>query len=691
MMDHSRSRPSVFLFLLVCLLSAESSWSQRTRPPSIAAAPVLVPAPAPALAPALAPAPAPGPSPESQCNGIYISYVIEKRERIHPITRNPADQPYSFRATATVLNHGTADLVSWTLLVPFRHDELLVSIDGGVLANGSASALPYNTTIDANVTAFSGYPNTDLKTPIETANDLTQIQAKISLVGTLFGSPPPAVPLPDFLDLGDPSYSCEPLPGFNGSGSGSVDRCCLRDPNYVPIPANITGYLDRRSGDLTIAYDVLQSFESNYLALVTIENHNPIGRLDHWYLSWEWARGEFISSMRGAYPTVVDSSDCIFGKQGQYYKDFDFTKVLSCKQNPVISDLTPWQYNDTNLGRIPHCCRNGSLLPTEMDQEQSISAFQIQVYKMMPDLNRSVLFPPVNWNISGSGLNPDYKCGQPIRVSPAQFPDPSGLDSESLALASWQVVCNITRPRGTSPKCCVSFSAFYNDSVVPCNTCACGCSTSNRARACNAIAPAMLLPPEALLVPFDNRTEKTLAWAEIKHYNVPSLMPCADNCGVSLNWHIVTNYEKGWSARVTLFNWREDQFADWFVAAKMEKAYPGFERMYSFNGTKMGNDTIFMVGMPGLNYLNGETNGTRDGDPRVPGKQQSVISFTKKLTPGIDILAGDGFPSKVYFNGEECSMPDTIPTSWAFRTSRPRIFTALGFLLLAASLISLEL
>ncbi|XP_074592443.1 COBRA-like protein 7 [Curcuma longa] len=683
MMDYSRSWASVLLFLLVFLLSAESSWSDRTRPPSIAAAPELAPTPAPALAPA------PDPSPESQCNGIYLSYFLEQRERIHPITRNPADQPYSFRATATVLNHGTADLVSWTLLVPFRHDELLVSIDGGVLANGSASALPYNTTIDANVTAFSGYPNTDLKTPIETANDLTLIQAKISLVGTLFGAPPPAVPLPEFLDLGDPSYSCAPFPGFNGSGS--VDTCCLRDPNYVPKPVNVTGYLDRRSGDLTIAYDVLQSFETNYLALVTIENHNPVGRLDHWDLSWEWARGEFISSMRGAYPTVVDSSDCIFGKQGQHYKDFDFTKVLSCKQKPVISDLTPWQYNDTNLGRIPHCCRNGSLLPPEMDQEQSVSAFQIQVYKMMPDLNRSVLFPPVNWNISGSGLNPDYRCGQPIRVSPAQFPDPSGLDSESLALASWQVVCNITRPRGTSPKCCVSFSAFYNDSVVPCNTCACGCSASNRTRACNATAQAMLLPPEALLVPFDNRTEKTLAWAHIKHYDVPSPLPCADNCGVSINWHVVTNYEKGWSARVTLFNWREDQFADWFMAAKMEKAYPGFEQMYSFNGTKMGNDTIFMVGMPGLNYINGETNGTRDGDPRVPGKQQSVISFTKKLTPGIDILAGDGYPSKVYFNGEECSMPDMIPTSWAFRTSRPRIFTALGFLLLAASLVSLEL
>ncbi|KAG6487969.1 hypothetical protein ZIOFF_056727 [Zingiber officinale] len=77
-------------------------------------------------------------------------------ERIRPFTSNTADQHYSLRATATVLNHCTANLVAWTLLVLFRHRELLVSVDGGVLANASNSVLPYNTTLDANVTAFSG-------------------------------------------------------------------------------------------------------------------------------------------------------------------------------------------------------------------------------------------------------------------------------------------------------------------------------------------------------------------------------------------------------------------------------------------------------------------------------------------------------------------------------------------------------
>ncbi|WOL05539.1 hypothetical protein Cni_G14268 [Canna indica] len=91
-----------------------TSRSQRTQPPSGAAVPV--------------PAPAPAPSPDTFCNGVYLSYVLEQREKIHPFTSNPADQPYAFRATATVLNHGTADLLAWTLLVPFRHRELIVSV-----------------------------------------------------------------------------------------------------------------------------------------------------------------------------------------------------------------------------------------------------------------------------------------------------------------------------------------------------------------------------------------------------------------------------------------------------------------------------------------------------------------------------------------------------------------------------------
>ncbi|KAF6171167.1 hypothetical protein GIB67_035124 [Kingdonia uniflora] len=444
--------------------------------------------------------------------------------------------------------------------------------------------------------------------------------------------------------------------------------CCVEDVNFK---ANVTEeeFLPRQQGDLTMDYDILRSYESEYYAQVRISNHNSLGRLDNWKLSWDWMRDEFIQNMKGAYPSVVDATDCIYGSQGVYYKDLDFSTVLNCEKRPTIVDLPLTKANDSTLGLIPFCCRDGTILPPSMDPSKSQSVFQIQVKKMPPDLNRTEIFPPQNWKINGT-LNPDYVCGPPVRVSPSLYPDPSGLAFNKTSVASWQVVCNITQPKGSHPRCCVSFSAFYNDSVIPCKTCACGCSGR---QICSSTTPALLLPPNALLVPFVNRTAKAKAWSIMKRRTIPDPLPCGDNCGVSINWHVSTDYTKGWSARVTLFNWGDTNFADWFAAMEFAKAGPGFESMYSFNGSSLPtppststatSNTIFMQGLPGLNYLVAERDGADPlKDPRVPGKQQSVISFTKKRTKGISVAAGDGFPTRVFFNGEECSMPDILPTS----------------------------
>ncbi|KAL6970246.1 COBRA-like protein 7 [Sarracenia purpurea var. burkii] len=446
-----------------------------------------------------------------------------------------------------------------------------------------------------------------------------------------------------------------------------MQTCCTEDQNFKTNLTSNNDFLPRQNGDLTIMYDVIRTYDSNYWAQVTISNNNPLGRLDNWKLSWDWMEDEFIYTMKGAFPYVVDSSDCIFGKQGQYYQQMDFSNVLNCERTPTLIDLPPQMANDTNLGLIPFCCRNGTILPPSMDPSKSTSAFQINVYKMPPNLNRTQLTPPQNWNINGT-LNPDYKCGPPVRVSPSEFPNPNSLLSQTTAFASWQVVCNITQPKGESPKCCVSFSAYYNESIIPCKTCACGCPSSTSSRTCSTNSPALLLPSQALLVPFDNRTDLAIAWADLKHLPKPNPLPCGDNCGVSINWHLYTDYSGGWTARITIFNWDGTPFVDWFAAVELNKAAPGFENAYSFNGTELNNNTIFMQGNPGLNYLVAESDGANPSkDPRVPGKQQSVISFTKKNTPGINVAGGDGFPTRVYFNGEECSLPMLLPTGNAYR------------------------
>ncbi|KAG4929376.1 hypothetical protein AAZX31_17G029700 [Glycine max] len=594
------------------------------------------------------------------CNGILVSYAYTGGLRLPPNVSDSAKQPYRFESTVTVLNNGLDELKSWKVFVGFDHDELLVSASNAVLADG--------TTLPAavgNGTVFAGFPMTDLKTAVETAGDLTQMQAQIELVGTVFGVAPPSVPMPKSINLANDGFLCRKS---TAQGKNASSVCCTRDPKFKTNITTDEEFLPRQSGDLTIMYDVIRTYDSNYWAEVTVANHNPLGRLDNWRLSWDWMNDEFIYSMKGAYPSVVDASDCLFGKQGTFYRDLDFALVLNCERRPTIIDLPPTKFNDSDLGKIPFCCRNGTILPPSMDPSMSASRFQMQVFKMPPALNRSQLSPPQNWKISGT-LNPDYECGPPVRVSPTENPDPSGLPSNKTVMASWQVVCNITTAKRTSSKCCVSFSSYYNDSVIPCKTCACGCP-KNTERTCSTSAPAMWLPPEALLVPFVNRTAKAVAWASLKHLRVPNPLPCSDNCGVSINWHLYTDYTKGWSARVTLFNWGDTNFADWFAAVQMDKAASGFEKMYSFNATLLDgvNNTIIMQGLPGLNYLVAEADGADPlRDPRVPGKQQSVISFTKKTTPGINVARGDGFPTKVFFNGEECSLPSVYPSSSGFR------------------------
>ncbi|KAL9272170.1 COBRA-like protein [Drosera capensis] len=611
------------------------------------------------------------------CNGIFISYAYKSGEILPPhLTSVPARQPYRFESTLTILNNGADELQSWRVFVGFQHDEILVSASNAVLADGTT--LPAGV---GNGTTFAGFPQSDLLTGIETAGDLTQMEVVVDLVGTQFGVK--GVPMPSNVSLDNEGFIC-PRPTILGNTTMVV--CCAKDPNFKQVASIDTQFLPRQSGDLTIMYDVTKVTTSNYWAQVTISNHNPLGRLDYWMLSWDWMRDEFIYAMRGAYPYVIDTTECIFGPQAGYYQGLDFSTVLNCQKRPTIVDLPLSKANDSSLGLIPYCCRNGTILPPSMDPSKSSSSFQMQVFKMPPDTNLSTLIPPQNWAINGT-LNPDYKCGPPVRVSPSLYPDPNGLSTNVTAVASWQVVCNITQPKSVSPKCCVSFSAYFNESIIPCRTCACGCPVDT-SRTCSTTEEALLIPYNAQLVPFDNRSTLTRAWAQLNHFSLPNTWPCGDNCGVSINWHLYSDFKNGWTARVTLFNWENIQFEDWFVAVELDKAALGYQKAYSFNGTRMTsvNNTVFMQGLPGLNYLLGETNGTTANSPLVPGKQQSVISFTKKATPGINVVDGAGYPTKVYFNGDECSLPTILPSGGS-RSSNDNHHLIMLILCLLAALI----
>lgn len=152
---------------------------------------------------------APSPASDS-CNGIFVSYAYTSGAKIPP-NLNSGPQPYRFESTLTVLNNGLEELKSWRAFVGFQHNEYLVSASGAVLANGTS--IP--TTVGGGV-VFAGYPSTDLKTAIETAGDVTQMQVQVKLLGTQFGVASPNVPMPTNVSLVNDGFVC-PKPTMQGN------------------------------------------------------------------------------------------------------------------------------------------------------------------------------------------------------------------------------------------------------------------------------------------------------------------------------------------------------------------------------------------------------------------------------------------------------------------------------------------
>lgn len=148
------------------------------------------------------------------CNGVLVTYRYETGSEISPVLypADPTHQPYRFVSTLTVRNNGANELENWRVFVGFQHNEILVSANGAVLADGTA--LPANV---GNGTILSGSSVTDLKSAIQTAGDITQMEVQIDLVGTQFGVRAPDVPMLHNISLANDGYSClnPSTQGFN--------------------------------------------------------------------------------------------------------------------------------------------------------------------------------------------------------------------------------------------------------------------------------------------------------------------------------------------------------------------------------------------------------------------------------------------------------------------------------------------
>lgn len=102
-----------------------------------------------------------------------------------------------------VLNGGTEELKSWQVFIGFQHKEILVSVGGAQVVG--ADDLPIS--VGKTGATLIGYPNTDLKTAIETAGDFTQIQANVDITGTQFGMKT-GTPMPKTIRLDNVGFKC---------------------------------------------------------------------------------------------------------------------------------------------------------------------------------------------------------------------------------------------------------------------------------------------------------------------------------------------------------------------------------------------------------------------------------------------------------------------------------------------------
>lgn len=208
-----------------------------------------------------------------------------------------------------------------------------------------------------------------------------------------------------------------------------------------------------------------------------------------WKLSWKWRGNEVIWNMLGAETT--EQGNCSAFRGG----------VLPhcCEKEPVIVDLLPGApYNK----QVANCCKGGVLSSMTQDPEKFGAAFQMSLGKIS-NTTTGNLYPggiPGNFSL---GL-PGYTCGDPFQVPPSKFFEDHGrrttqaigimkpvfffflfsllimmVDNGNIYLllvATWNVTCSFSQfQASTTPTCCVSLSAFYNETVVSCPKCSCSC------------------------------------------------------------------------------------------------------------------------------------------------------------------------------------------------------------------------
>uniref|UniRef100_A0A7N0T9L4 COBRA-like protein n=1 Tax=Kalanchoe fedtschenkoi TaxID=63787 RepID=A0A7N0T9L4_KALFE len=375
------------------------------------------------------------------------------------------------------------------------------------------------------------------------------------------------------------------------------------------------------NGNITIKWDIMSWTPDGYVATVTINNFQMYRHImsPGWSIGWTWAKREVIWSMLGSQTT--EQGDC---------SKFKGNIPHCCKKKPTVVDLLPGApYNQ----QLTNCCKGGVLSSWGQDPSASVSAFQISVGQAGTS-NKTVRVPK-NFTLLGPG--PGYTCGPAKIVPPTHFLTPDKR-RKTQALMTWNVTCTYSQFLvGKNPSCCVSFSSFYNQTITPCPTCACGCQS--RSNCVKNDANILSMVP--------------------RKGDSPLLQCTRHMCPVRVHWHIKLNYQDYWRVKLSVTNFNYQMNYTLWTLVLQHPNLNNVTQVFSFHYKPLApyasiNDTGMLYGMKYYNDL------LMEAGPF--GNVQSEILLQKDAST-FTLKQGWAFPRKVYFNGDECMLPppDTYP------------------------------
>uniref|UniRef100_A0A2P2L4Y8 COBRA-like protein n=1 Tax=Rhizophora mucronata TaxID=61149 RepID=A0A2P2L4Y8_RHIMU len=384
------------------------------------------------------------------------------------------------------------------------------------------------------------------------------------------------------------------------------------------------------NGNITIKWDVISWTPDGYVAVVIMYNFQQYRHIQApgWTLSWTWAKKEVIWNMMGSQTT--EQGDC---------SKFKGNIPHCCKKDPTVVDLLPGTpYNQ----QIANCCKGGVISSWAQDPDTAIASFQVSVGRAGTS-NKTVRVPK-NFTLRAPG--PGYTCG-PAKVGhPSKF---ISADKRRItqALMTWNVTCTYSQFLAQkTPTCCVSLSSFYNDTIVGCSNCACGCQS-------NKTGPGSCVNP-------DTPHLASVVSNPSKSDNAPLLQCTSHMCPIRVHWHVKLNYKEYWRVKVTItnFNYRMN-YTQWNLAVQ----HPNFDNLtqiFSFNYKSLTpydglNDTAMLWGVKFYNDL------LFQAGPL--GNIQSELLFRKDAST-FTFEKGWAFPRRIYFNGENCVMPPPDAYPW---------------------------